>query len=235
MNHIGFYICKAEDLKRKLLSNKGNVVHKSGFFTQKIVTTTAQLDVGDYIVIPCTLDARKLGPFTLRTSGGTLTPIDESRDWHQYACYGYWHGTSAGGCKHHKSFKGNPKVRIHVTGQSDKPNDSPRGTTSRIVLVVAVTQPMSGTGSAVGVYVLQAEPGPAPERLYTKDVVWSTEFVEGGDLDVVGQGELQPGHYTIVPCTFDQAIEGEFQLTIYSDTIVHVLEQDSYFGERVKA
>ncbi len=127
-----------------------------------------QLYVGDYIVIPCTLDARKLGTFTLHTSDGTLTAIDESRDWYQYSVTGRWHGSSAGGCKHHKSFKGNPKVRIQVTGHNDKPSESPRGTTSRIVLVVAVTQPMSGTGSAVGVYVLNAEPGPAPERLYSK-------------------------------------------------------------------
>lgn len=132
------------------------------------MTTTVQLYVGDYIVIPCTLDARKLGTFTLHTSDGTLTAIDESRDWYQYLVTGRWHGSSAGGCKHHKSFKGNPKVRIQVTGHNDKPSESPRGTTSRIVLVVAVTQPMSGTGSAVGVYVLNAEPGPAPERLYSK-------------------------------------------------------------------
>jgi hypothetical protein len=35
-----------------------------------------------------------------------------------------------------------------------------------------------------------------------------------------------------VPCTFDQGIEGRFQVTIYADTVVNVLEQESYFGEQ---
>lgn len=79
----------------------------------------AELDAGDYVIIPCAFEAGKEGDFVLKSSAGKLRRMRSSKDWKISTLKGKWDAASAGGCKNHKTFKHNPQFPFAVAEKTE--------------------------------------------------------------------------------------------------------------------
>jgi hypothetical protein len=221
LNHVGFYVMKAPPNGRRLLVARGNQVGKSGFFTHKYVAVNHALAAGTYTIIPCTLDPKKEGTFTLKVSSGTLTPLSQASEYYEVSVNGEWTGVSAGGCRNHRTFKNNPKFHLLVTGHCDIESEMETTTTTLFVLL---SQTEKHDFNPLGFYVVKSEDTKVVRKVLSKNIVCQVAFESDNTTEVIETCTLAPGHYTIFPCTFDPGYEAHFTLTIFSDKRVKFVE-----------
>jgi len=221
-NHIGFYITKPDEKKKRLLNIRNKLIAKSGFFSYKSVTLQINLEPGDYIVIPSTLDPKNEGNFTISTSHGTITKFDEKKEYYEISKNGEWKGLSAGGCKNHKSFKHNPQYHILVTGHSGIDSSEMESTLTQTTILVSQTKiPFN----SLGFYVVKLSEQNDVSKVLSKNISFQTDFESDNQNEVIGSFNLQPGHYSVFPCTFEPGNESQFSMTIFSDKRIKFVDK----------
>lgn len=177
------------------------------------VSIETTLKKGKYHIIPCTFEANKESSFVIRTSYGKLKAISS---WNYERVDGEWEGRSAGGCKNNKSFKYNPQYLIRVEEETP--------------VSITVSHEEDDFDS-VGLYVYKAENGKKLEKFLPKDLVEKAQFVDDEDESTAHIASLEPGVYSVIPCTFSPEKEGKFKVLFYSKKKISLIDEDKQQDE----
>ncbi|KAL6071682.1 calpain 7 [Balamuthia mandrillaris] len=139
--------------------------------------------------------------------------------WQCFSVSGEWTKETAGGCRNHPTHLNNPQYLITAS------------TNTRVKVQVIQSQK---DFDQLGVYLLRTQESQAKlVRSDVDDIVSKSDFIssEEAHLDAVLQPEAR---YVILPCTFDPAHEGKFEIRVYSDNDVYIEELASLPSVTIK-
>ncbi|XP_055380828.1 calpain-A-like [Condylostylus longicornis] len=159
---------------------------------------------------------------------------DGRRRWEMSVFEGEWTpGVTAGGCRNFlDTFWHNPQYVIHLEDPDEEDDDG------KCTVIIALMQKNRRSKRHVGmdcltigfaIYHLQSrdlliKPQPLSFFKYRASVARSQYFIN--TREVSGRFKLPPGHYLIVPSTFDPNEEGEFLIRVFSEHKNNMKEND---------
>lgn len=143
------------------------------------------MEKGVYHIIPCTFEPGKEGKFVVKASHGKLKRISM---WSVATWQGEWKGSTAGGCKNHKSFKENPQFTFRLDGED----------ASYATGVVFQTE-QGEDFSKLGFYVFKTERDERMKSVREADIVTKAVFDDPEEVSHELEEPLQPGKYVQFP------------------------------------
>ncbi|SPP76982.1 calpain-B [Drosophila guanche] len=160
------------------------------------------------------------------------------RKWEMSMFEGEWtSGVTAGGCRNFlETFWHNPQYVISLEDPDDEDDDG------KCTVIVALMQKNRRSKRNVGIDCLtigfaiyhltdrdlQVKPQSLNFFKYRASVARSPHFIN--TREVCARFKLPPGHYLIVPSTFDPNEEGEFIIRVFSETMNNMEENDDEVG-----
>ncbi|KAH8305283.1 hypothetical protein KR018_011858 [Drosophila ironensis] len=160
------------------------------------------------------------------------------RKWEMSMFEGEWSsGVTAGGCRNFlETFWHNPQYIISLEDPDDEDDDG------KCTVIVALMQKNRRSKRNVGIDCLtigfaiyhltdrdmQVKPQGLNFFKYRASVARSPHFIN--TREVCARFKLPPGHYLIVPSTFDPNEEGEFIIRVFSETSNNMEENDDEVG-----
>lgn len=160
------------------------------------------------------------------------------RKWEMSMFEGEWSsGVTAGGCRNFlETFWHNPQYVISLEDPDDEDDDG------KCTVIVALMQKNRRSKRNVGIDCLtigfaiyhltdrdmQVKPQGLNFFKYRASVARSPHFIN--TREVCARFKLPPGHYLIVPSTFDPNEEGEFIIRVFSETMNNMEENDDEVG-----
>ncbi|BFF97517.1 calpain-B [Drosophila madeirensis] len=160
------------------------------------------------------------------------------RKWEMSMFEGEWtSGVTAGGCRNFlETFWHNPQYVISLEDPDDEDDDG------KCTVIVALMQKNRRSKRNVGIDCLtigfaiyhltdrdlQEKPQSLNFFKYRASVARSPHFIN--TREVCARFKLPPGHYLIVPSTFDPNEEGEFIIRVFSETMNNMEENDDEVG-----
>ncbi|XP_022217684.2 calpain-B [Drosophila obscura] len=160
------------------------------------------------------------------------------RKWEMSMFEGEWtSGVTAGGCRNFlETFWHNPQYVISLEDPDDEDDDG------KCTVIVALMQKNRRSKRNVGIDCLtigfaiyhltdrdlQVKPQGLNFFKYRASVARSPHFIN--TREVCARFKLPPGHYLIVPSTFDPNEEGEFIIRVFSETLNNMEENDDEVG-----
>jgi len=195
---IGYYIFPANKEKLPVL-DKETKLHSCQFLDSASVSNEYNLDIGLYVILPCTFraDFETQYGLVVQGAGCELTPI--SNDWSKTEIYGQWTASLSGGCGNNanKDYVKNPIIHFRLGHDS----------VLNIVLQIEEYSEIKG----IGFYLFTSdENGSLGTRLDRSD--FKT------DKEVIKRFEQPPGDYAILPVTYTKGVQGNWHLMVYSTT-----------------
>ncbi|XP_054736946.1 calpain-A [Anastrepha obliqua] len=164
--------------------------------------------------------------------------ISGKRKWEMSMFEGEWTlGTTAGGCRNFlDTFWLNPQYVITLRDPDEDDDDG------KCTVIVALMQKNRRSKRNMGMECLtigfaiyhlseedlQTRPQDINFFKYRASVGRSPHFIN--TREVCARFKLPPGHYLIVPSTFDQNEEGEFVIRVFSETQNNMEENDDHVG-----
>ncbi|XP_017468261.1 PREDICTED: calpain-A [Rhagoletis zephyria] len=174
-------------------------------------------------------------------SPDSLTEEQQSsgkRRWEMSMFEGEWtQGMTAGGCRNFlDTFWSNPQYVITLTDPDEDDDDG------KCTVIVALMQKNRRSKRNMGMecltigfaiyHLAEEDLNTRPQGLnffkYRASVGRSPHFIN--TREVCARFKLPPGHYLIVPSTFDQNEEGEFVIRVFSETKNNMEENDDHVG-----
>jgi len=196
MTYIGFHIYKANPERLKVVINE-DVVHQCKYLNSASVSSEADFAPGLYNIVPATFKPNCPTSFGLVVQGDGVQLMPITGDW-QYTCHsGQWTPTLCGGChtNQNRDYINNPIVYFQVS----------RPGTFNFVLQIDTYSEIKG----IGFYLFAAD----ASKTLTNRLQVSPFKTE---KEVAKRFELQPGHYAILPATYNKGVQGPWQLLCYS-------------------
>ncbi|XP_055919712.1 calpain-B isoform X8 [Eupeodes corollae] len=160
------------------------------------------------------------------------------RKWETSMFEGEWTaGVTAGGCRNFlETFWHNPQYVINLVDPDEDDDDG------KCTVIVALMQKNRRSKRnqgmeclTIGFAIYHLTPrdlGTKPQPLsffkYRASVARSPHFIN--TREVCARFKLPPGHYLIVPSTFDPNEEGEFIIRVFSETQNNMEENDDHVG-----
>ncbi|EDW73190.1 uncharacterized protein Dwil_GK16784 [Drosophila willistoni] len=160
------------------------------------------------------------------------------RKWEMSMFEGEWtSGVTAGGCRNFlETFWHNPQYIISLEDPDEEDDDG------KCTVIVALMQKNRRSKRNVGIDCLtigfaiyhltdrdlQVKPQGLNFFKYRASVARSPHFIN--TREVCARFKLPPGHYLIVPSTFDPNEEGEFIIRVFSETMNNMEENDDEVG-----
>jgi hypothetical protein len=210
-NTIGVYLMKDAVPGKRVLKVKGKrVVQSTGYANtrDRVIEVSLEPSPLPYAIVPTTFNPSIEAGYKISVYSKFPVQLSHvvpgsAEDWKMQKIDGTWNSANAGGCGNHESWLANPKFTI----------TTPQDTLLSIRLIAA----FRGASDAIGLYVF------GDGLLLPQDeIVCSTKtFIKGSEvttLKVRLKGSLQP--YTVMPCTFEPKIIGQFALVVYSENPV---------------
>ena len=207
--NIGVYLLKdtKDSLEPIYHDAAEKLLHKSGFKSKTMVSIeVAKLEKGTYHVIPCTFEPGKEGKFVLKSTHGRLKRISM---WELTLWTGKWKGSTAGGCKSHKSFKENPQFLLKLEGEE------------ATAMTGVVYQDEHEEFNQLGFYLFKTEPNSPMKVMSSKDIVASAPFEDDCEASFEFPEAVQPGHYSFIPCTFEPGKESSFTVQLFTKLAIY--------------
>jgi len=190
---LGWYAFEAEGEARRVLLELNDIKGRSQF-TQPVAKASVDIvPEKPLLILPCTFDAGVVSDFTLKAFGPglSLRPI---KGIHMVSLTSSWSAATAGGCTNHKTWTNNPKFQLLSTEDT------------RVQLLLALPNEEQ---TGIGILVSKANPPTRGDLVGESDLVMGTET--GLKFDLVANKPVW-----VMPVTFDQGVEIEFELTCYS-------------------
>ncbi|XP_046809455.1 calpain-A isoform X2 [Lucilia cuprina] len=163
---------------------------------------------------------------------------DGKRKWEMSMFEGEWTaGVTAGGCRNFlDTFWHNPQYVISLEDPDEEDDDG------KCTVIVALMQKNRRSKRNLGMECLtigfaiyhlnerdlQVRPQGLSFFKYKASVARSPHFIN--TREVTARFRLPPGHYLIVPSTFDPNEEGEFIIRVFSETQNNMEENDDHVG-----
>ncbi|XP_061391842.1 calpain-A isoform X3 [Musca vetustissima] len=163
---------------------------------------------------------------------------DGKRKWEMSMFEGEWTpGVTAGGCRNFlETFWHNPQYVITLEDPDEEDDDG------KCTVIVALMQKNRRSKRNLGMECLtigfaiyhlnerdlQVRPQGLSFFKYRSSVARSPHFIN--TREVTARFKLPPGHYLIVPSTFDPNEEGEFIIRVFSETQNNMEENDDHVG-----
>ncbi|ALC43271.1 CalpB [Drosophila busckii] len=160
------------------------------------------------------------------------------RKWEMSMFEGEWSsGVTAGGCRNFlETFWHNPQYIISLEDPDEEDDDG------KCTVIVALMQKNRRSKRNVGIdcltigfaiyHLTDRDMEVKPQGLsffkYRASVARSPHFIN--TREVCARFKLPPGHYLIVPSTFDPNEEGEFIIRVFSETMNNMEENDDEVG-----
>ncbi|XP_055839215.1 calpain-A isoform X2 [Episyrphus balteatus] len=160
------------------------------------------------------------------------------RKWETSMFEGEWTaGVTAGGCRNFlDTFWHNPQYVINLMDPDEEDDDG------KCTVIVALMQKNRRSKRNMGMECLtigfaiyhltprdlDIKPQPLSFFKYRASVARSPHFIN--TREVCARFKLPPGHYLIVPSTFDPNEEGEFIIRVFSETQNNMEENDDHVG-----
>ncbi|XP_030385583.1 calpain-B [Scaptodrosophila lebanonensis] len=174
-------------------------------------------------------------------SPDSLTDEQENRSrrkWEMSMFEGEWtSGVTAGGCRNFlETFWHNPQYIVSLEDPDEEDDDG------KCTVIVALMQKNRRSKRNVGIdcltigfaiyHLTDRDLLVKPQGLnffkYRASVARSPHFIN--TREVCARFKLPPGHYLIVPSTFDPNEEGEFIIRVFSETMNNMEENDDTVG-----
>uniref|UniRef100_A0A1I8M4S4 Calpain family cysteine protease n=1 Tax=Musca domestica TaxID=7370 RepID=A0A1I8M4S4_MUSDO len=163
---------------------------------------------------------------------------DGKRKWEMSMFEGEWTpGVTAGGCRNFlETFWHNPQYVITLEDPDEEDDDG------KCTVIVALMQKNRRSKRNLGMECLtigfaiyhlnerdlQVRPQGLSFFKYRSSVARSPHFIN--TREVTARFKLPPGHYLIVPSTFDPNEEGEFIIRVFSESQMDMEENDDHVG-----
>ncbi|CAH8432796.1 unnamed protein product [Schistosoma rodhaini] len=176
----------------------------------------------DFVHYFSRLELCHLGPESIAYSPGPANRRCNKRQWEMVCEEGEWlRNSTAGGCTNFpNTFYMNPQFHVEVVDPDESDEDG-YGT-----LVVGLMQKglreKHVEPHVIGYSVFRMPPSAPNNRLLDRrffminsSVARSPAFINM--REVCGRHKLKPGHYVIIPCTFNPNEEAKFMLRIFSE------------------
>ncbi|KAL5286411.1 CAPN1 family protein [Megaselia abdita] len=160
------------------------------------------------------------------------------RKWEMSVFEGEWtSGVTAGGCRNFlDTFWSNPQYIVSLEDPDEEDDDG------KCTIICALMQKNRRSKRNMGMECLTigfaiyhlterdmyTKPQPVSFFKYRASVARSPHFIN--TREVSARFKLPPGHYLIVPSTFDPNEEGEFLIRVFSETKNHMEENDDHVG-----
>eukprot|EP00792_Barthelona_sp_PAP020_P010833 TRINITY_DN4560_c0_g1_i1.p1 TRINITY_DN4560_c0_g1~~TRINITY_DN4560_c0_g1_i1.p1 ORF type:complete len:984 (+),score=300.81 TRINITY_DN4560_c0_g1_i1:53-3004(+) len=213
--YIASYLASKNHKKRLLSPPASNaLVHPVTFSNGKVNHFEAELNVGTYGFVPCTLEKDVESPFWVTIehplcNSILFEKITHEMDWKVKVIEGQWKGDTAAGCISKEEWFLNPCYLIEGKPETE--------------VIFRLEQDADTT--ALGMYTFKQQQKKYDGALHQKQMLVKGQFIHGNNVDL----EIsipRYGRFFLYPCLFDANIEGSFKLTIYSsnelDTCLNV-------------
>ncbi|CAH1801821.1 unnamed protein product [Owenia fusiformis] len=157
--------------------------------------------------------------------------FDGDGDADQGGCIMYEHGEwkedTAGGCRNDlDSFATNPQFDLHITDVDDDDDEDEDETKGKACVVIALMQEHRRSKRHMGVKELQigfvlykCEDG--SQKLPKKHFMYNYDAGKSGTYinlrEVSARFDLEPGHYMVIPSTFNKGDTGKFMMRVFAE------------------
>ncbi|KAH9593857.1 calpain 2, (m II) large subunit, variant 5 [Schistosoma haematobium] len=181
-----------------------------------------RMSFDDFVRYFSRLELCHLGPESIAYSPGPVNRRCNKRQWEMICEEGEWlRNSTAGGCSNFpNTFYMNPQFHVEVVAPDESDTDG-NGT-----LVVGLMQ--KGLREkhiephVIGYSVFRMPPSAPNNRLLDRRFFMTNSSVARSPVfinmrEVCGRHKLKPGHYVIIPCTFNPNEEAKFMLRIFSE------------------
>ncbi|CAH8434695.1 unnamed protein product [Schistosoma margrebowiei] len=176
----------------------------------------------DFVRYFSRLELCHLGPESVAYSPGPVNRRCNKRQWEMICEEGEWlRNSTAGGCSNFpNTFYMNPQFHVEVVDPDESDTDG-NGT-----LVVGLMQKglreKHVEPHVIGYSVFRMPPSAPNNRLLDRRFFMTNSSVARSPVfinmrEVCGRHKLKPGHYVIIPCTFNPNEEAKFMLRIFSE------------------
>jgi len=161
--------------------------------------------------------------------------VNPKKRWEKTQQDGGWKArVNAGGCRNYiDTFWTNPQYRIHVVDPDDD-DDQDEGTVL-IGLMQKNRRKLRKEGTDMltmgyAIYKLKDATGPLDMRFFKTNQMTSKSPAFINLREVCGRHKLAPGHYCVVPSTFEPNQKGEFLMRIFTEKPAESEEVDEETG-----
>eukprot|EP00005_Dracoamoeba_jomungandri_P009369 CAMPEP_0174275856 /NCGR_PEP_ID=MMETSP0439-20130205/60067_1 /TAXON_ID=0 /ORGANISM="Stereomyxa ramosa, Strain Chinc5" /LENGTH=1280 /DNA_ID=CAMNT_0015368027 /DNA_START=30 /DNA_END=3869 /DNA_ORIENTATION=- len=203
---LGVYIVSsnksAGDAKKLVLVNNEDIVLKAPFTSPDEVSLKITLNVGSYVIIPCTFDPEQEAPFTLDVLSDKPVHLKELGAIEAITLQGEWTAHTAGGCMNHTSWRDNNQYFIYAHKDVD----------------FTLKLKQIGGEESIGFYILTSSKGKRRTVVKKEHLVFKSGFYEQKEVSQEVGLAASKYPYILIPCSFDPGYCSKFTISVYPKT-----------------